>query len=176
MSSTRGSVLIPVVLEAGTTASDVHMLPLRSAISIKMDRHFADVLMDSDSTVAPQHSHRHGNATELDPKDSSHDDIGGHETGDTAKGRQHEHDRLGATSVGIELTDGPIDWVKFKKWLKGFLEEEQERIWRLKGVLWTSTPGSGASGYSTTTAWGWGAGSRTVVQVGAACAVVPMPH
>lgn len=58
----------------------------------------------------------------------------------------------------MELTDGPIDWVKFKRWLQKFLEEEKERIWRLKGVLWTIASG-------TTTPWGSGAGSRTVVQV-----------
>lgn len=165
ISLTRRSVLIPSVLKAWATVSDVNILPPRPATSIKMDRHFADMLTDADRTGVPQHHHDHDHATEQHPNGNPHDGRGVHGKGDTTKSWPHGHDRLGARSVGIELTDGPIDWVKFKEWLKGFLEGEQERIWRLKGVLWTSARGSGASGYGTTTAWGWGAGSRAVVQV-----------
>lgn len=119
--------------------------------TLKMDQHFADILKDSD-LVGVAHSHQHHGDGD---KDTERDGKGSPNAPDT---RTHGHDRLGARSVGVELTDGPIDWVKFKQWLKDFLEEEKERIWRLKGVLWTIASGA-------TTPWGTGAGSRTVVQV-----------
>ena len=62
----------------------------------------------------------------------------------------------------MELDAGPIDWAKFKSWLKNFLEREGELIWRLKGVLWTSAPGQSGGAAGT---WSLGAGKRTVVQV-----------
>lgn len=103
----------------------------------KMDQSFADMLAD-----------RSG-----DPK-STH---GKHD------GERHGHTRLGAQSVGVELTEGPIDWVKFTTWLKAFLEKEgEELIWRLKGVLWTTAAGGGSGATATR---GWSSGRRTVVQV-----------
>lgn len=143
-----------------------------------MDQHFAEMLSDSKTGDAITHDHDH--------KDSNEEHMHGYSDRSTistaddhkvkhAAGvsgtpvRRHGHDRLGARSVGLDLAEGPIDWGKFKTWLKGFLEEEGERIWRLKGVLWTTSASVGHGGHArggTTTAWGsHGAGSRTVVQV-----------
>lgn len=111
-----------------------------------MDQHFAGMLADR-------------------PAEAGNHDGGEHlhvAGGGGASSRQHGHDRMRARSVGIELDVSPIDWAKFKSWLKGFLEKEGELIWRLKGVLWTAIPGKSGSSSAT---WGWGAGKRTVVQV-----------
>ncbi|CAM9831150.1 unnamed protein product, partial [Sphacelaria rigidula] len=137
----RGGVDIDLVLGVESFSLDN---------ALEMDQHFADILKDSD-LVGVAHSHQHHGDGD---KDTERDGKGSPNAPDT---RTHGHDRLGARSVGVELTDGPIDWVKFKQWLKDFLEEEKERIWRLKGVLWTIASGA-------TTPWGTGAGSRTVVQ------------
>lgn len=140
------------------------------AFSIKMDEHFAEMLSDSYGRDTPsRHHHHHDNNGGEHVKNGDYSDSSLHagrkaQTVGSPNGRRHGHDRLGARSVGMELTDGPIDWAKFKAWLKAFLEKEGERIWRLKGVLWTSVPDRG-SGNGRTTTWGWEAGRRTVLQV-----------
>lgn len=137
-----------------------------------MDQHFAEILSDRPPDT-PNHKnnnddnhhhghdsdHGHGEATP-EPHGSSNSNGQATKAKAVSSGHVHGHDRLGAQSVGVELSDRPIDWAKFTAWLKGFLEKEGDLIWRLKGVLWTSTPGYGDSSKST----GWGAG-RTVVQV-----------
>lgn len=141
-----------------------------------MDQQFAEILADDarkhdgDKNNDDHLDHQHRSEIEGEKLDGGYGEA--EKKGDvTPSGRhgqqhrhRHGHDRLGAQSVGVELAEGPIDWGKFTAWLKGFLEKEgEELIWRLKGVLWTTTaPGQG-SGAATT--WGWGAGRRTVVQV-----------
>lgn len=113
----------------------------------QMDQHFAEMLADRPAEAGNHHGGEHLH-------------VAG---GEGASARQHGHDRMRVRSVGIELDVNPIDWAKFKSWLKGFLEKEGELIWRLKGVLWTAVPGKSGGALGT---WGWGAGKRTVVQVG----------
>lgn len=130
-----------------------------------MDQHFADILADREGSNGPK---KHGERGDYQLQ--HHDEVegsalkrGGGQTGHD-KQHRHGHDRLGAQSVGVELAEGPIDWVKFTSWLKSFLEKEgDEIVWRLKGVLWTTAAPGHGSGAATT--WGWGAGRRTVVQV-----------
>lgn len=112
-----------------------------------MNQHFAEMLADR-----PAGAGNHDGAEHLH--------VAG---GVGTSSYQHGHDRMRVQSVGIELDVRPIDWAKFKSWLKGFLEKEGELIWRLKGVLWTAVPGKSGGASAT---WGWGAGKRTVVQVG----------
>lgn len=129
------------------------IIPPTTPFRFKMDQQFADMLADRPAD-SKKRDHHHG-------KEQKHG--GKKHVEDAALGHPHEHERLGAQSVGVELAEGPIDWAKFTSWLKGFLEKEGELIWRLKGVLWTTAPGGE---YSSTPAWGLGSGKRTVVQVG----------
>ena len=142
--------------------------PSSFAECFKMDQQFAEILADRPAAT-PKHEdenddrHGHGQDEETqEPQGSNRQTTGRAKA--APGGHVHGHDRLGAQSVGVELSDRPIDWAKFTVWLKGFLEKEGDVIWRLKGVLWTSTPGNRGSNKSAPT-WGWGAGRRTVVQV-----------
>lgn len=137
-----------------------------------MDQQFAEILADrppdaskgdNDTRSDTRHDHPSQGHGEEAHEPHGNDGETTQATAETAPGggHVHGHDRLGAQSVGVELSDRPIDWAKFTAWLKGFLEKEGDLIWRLKGVLWTSAPGGGGS----SKAWGWGAGRRTVVQV-----------
>ena len=150
--------------DTGVTNGILAALPPLFALALKMDQQFAEILADRppDASKRDIDTRGHGHGEEAL---ESHGSNGGitkaRAEAAPGGGHVHGHDRLGAQSVGVELSDRPIDWAKFTAWLKGFLEKEGDFIWRFKGVLWTSAPGSG--GGSKT--WGWGAGRRTVVQV-----------
>ena len=119
----------------------------------QMDQHFAEMLADRPAEMDKKDNREDGGRHLHNVKRHGEDGV---------SARQHGHDRMGAQSVGMELDAGPIDWAKFKSWLKNFLEREGELIWRLKGVLWTSAPGQSGGAAGT---WSLGAGKRTVVQV-----------
>ncbi|CAM9882120.1 unnamed protein product [Ascophyllum nodosum] len=120
--------------------------------ALEMDQHFAEMLADRPAEMDKKDNREDGGRHLHNVKRHGEDGV---------SARQHGHDRMGAQSVGMELDAGPIDWAKFKSWLKNFLEREGELIWRLKGVLWTSAPGQSGGAAGT---WSLGAGKRTVVQ------------
>lgn len=109
--------------------------------------------MFEDTAAAERMSYGEGNRGHSDEVDPLSGGSGTYSPGAEVPGHAHAHDRLGARSVGLELSKAPVDWLKFKLWMKDMLEKEGDRIWRMKGVLWTTTSGRDYHG------------TRTVVQV-----------
>lgn len=127
-----------------------------------MDRHFADMLKDEErqerrgSGSRPDSGHSDGRVF-LKGSEAAVVEVGG-----TYK---HAHARLGAQSVGIELVDGPLDWLRFTAWLRELLRDEAERVWRLKGILWTTGGAQRGLIAGRVSADGPRSYKRTVVQV-----------
>jgi G3E family GTPase len=66
-------------------------------------------------------------------------DLFSEETGQKKIRPSNEHAHRVFTSVGVEISDEPIDWKRFETFFVSMLKDYPTDICRMKAVIWTST-------------------------------------